>query len=95
MVLATEEEEHVQKSHGSYECALGGCQNGGSSRFLEANLRRHLRRDHRLSFYPVEDLLINLSKREEKTAYLYLFPPRNLRKIANIVLHSEGQRKLR
>jgi hypothetical protein len=67
IVLATKEEEHIQKFHGSYECAMTGCENSGSSRFLEVNLKRHLRRDHRLTFNPVQRLIAFLRRTGNNT----------------------------
>jgi hypothetical protein len=67
-VLATEHSEHVQQSHGAYECALGGCENGGSSHFLEVNLIRHLWRDHHLAYDAAHTIVWRTARTLDKTA---------------------------
>jgi len=63
-----QEETHVQQSHGEYECGIGGCENGGVSRFMLVDLKRHLRRDHGMTYDPVWRLGHRLVKSGGKTA---------------------------
>jgi len=56
VVLDTQQESHLLKSHGSYECALGDCENGGASRFSYTKLKQHLRGSHGMTYWSTRRL---------------------------------------
>lgn len=71
-VLETKELEHLQSSHGPYECALGLCEDELASRFLEGSLKRHLRKDHQIEHSVIEDFLMPaIQKKREKIVLSY------------------------
>ena len=52
----TKEESHLQRFHGSFECALGACERDLTSRFQYAGIRRHLQTDHGISSSKFDDV---------------------------------------
>src|SRR6266536_2620052 len=67
-VLKTQEESHLQQFHGSFECALGICEQGLASRFREVDLQRHIRKHHGLTYDPAQKLMKRVNNAEDKTA---------------------------
>jgi hypothetical protein len=67
-VLETEQDAHLQQFHGSFECALGACEKGPASCFLEVGLRRHLRRHHNMTADPIGTLMVYVKRTEDHTA---------------------------
>jgi hypothetical protein len=67
-VLETQQELHLQQFHGSFECALGACNASAASRFLEKDLRQHLRKHHNLTYDPSGSLVRTLKRTEDNTA---------------------------
>jgi hypothetical protein len=66
-VFETEDLEHLQSSHGPYECAIESCKDELAWRFLHGSLRRHLRKDHQLEYSVVEDFLMPvIQKKQDK-----------------------------
>ncbi|KAH8654129.1 hypothetical protein BGZ60DRAFT_161251 [Tricladium varicosporioides] len=67
-VLKTGQDAHLKQYHGRFECALGACDNGLQSCFSKVGLKRHLRRDHKMTFDPAEILMRELVRSHENTA---------------------------
>lgn len=67
--FATPEEvaEHIQNFHDgdTYECAIGACARGSSSKFNGDSVRGHLRNHHRLIF--LTNILGNMHSRGRRT----------------------------
>jgi hypothetical protein len=70
-VLEIQQESHLQRFHGSFECALGACETGLASCFLEANFRSHLRKHHNISYDAVLALMRTLRSTKDNTARGY------------------------
>jgi hypothetical protein len=69
-VLANEKEEHLQVTHGPYECMLKSCQDClVLSRFTKVGLGRHLRKNHAVNYGLFGgDLLFRLRNTDDKIA---------------------------
>lgn len=67
-VLDTQQEQHLQQFHGSFECALGACATGPASGFLKIDFQRHLRKHHNLTYDPAENLARRVDEIEDHTA---------------------------
>jgi len=91
-VLETEQDAHLRQFHGSFECALGGCEKGPASCFLEDGLRRHFRRDHHITIDPARNLINKVLNTEDKTAR----PTHTVRfkKLGDCIACSETQSEL-
>lgn len=67
-VLETEEELHLRQFHGDFECAIGACETGLKSLFLEVGLKRHLRKCHGISYDPIETIMSQTHGSVDRTA---------------------------
>jgi hypothetical protein len=67
-VLKTQEESHLQQFHGSWECAIGACERGIKSCFLEGSLKRHIRKHHGLTHDPMYTMLGRMDEAKDETA---------------------------
>jgi len=68
IVLATEQDAHLQEVHGSFECALGACEHGPASCFRKVGLKRHFRKHHNMTVDPTQTVMAKTRKTMDKTA---------------------------
>ncbi|KAH6673546.1 hypothetical protein B0J14DRAFT_50740 [Halenospora varia] len=59
--------EHIQGSHGKYECALGACLNDRRSRFSEFGLLQHLELEHSLTDEACTTACNSMKSQRERT----------------------------
>jgi len=59
-------EEHIGTIHGDYECKLGICGRGHSSGFTPYTLKKHLVKDHEISYAQAVTVVDALEKAGER-----------------------------
>jgi hypothetical protein len=68
VILATDQDTHLQQVHGTFECALGACEKGPASCFSEVGVKRHFRKHHNMTYDPIWTLMKHVNRTKDSTA---------------------------